>query len=158
MPDIPPLITHRPNNQPLYASVGSTSGYPITQIEETDVIGTITRGNPSVSTTFAYPFKTGVYYVQVEVDLDVTADATSGDLLYAAFAQSGGLGNQIIQSTNATGITSGNSIRMMLTGYINTTQGTNTLEIIVGSYNIGGGSSYQVTLPTDNYIFIQQVA
>jgi len=135
-----------------------STGAQITQIEGTDVIGTITRSNPSVTTTFAYPFKTGVYYVQVEVDLDLTADATSGDLLYAAFAQSGGLGNQVIQSTNATGIPSGNTIRMMLTGYINTTENGNPLEIVVGSYNIGGGSSYQVTLPADNFIFIQQVA
>jgi len=130
----------------------------ITQIEGTDVIGTLTRANPEVTATFTYPFKTGIYYVQAEVDLEATAAATSGDLLYCTIAQSGGLGTQIIQTTNATGIVEGNAVRVMLTGYINTTQGTNILEIIAGSYNIGGGSSYQVTLPADNYIFIQQIA
>jgi len=157
MPDLSPLVSSRSDNTNLYALAGDTH-YPITQIPETDVIGTLTRANPEVSTTFSYPFKTGVYYIQLEVDLNATVNATSGDLLYCAFAQSGGTGNQVIQSTNATGIPSGNTIRIMLTGYINTTQGTNTLEVVVGSYNIGGDSSYDVVLPADNFIFIQQVA
>jgi len=139
-----------------YFALGGANA--ITQIEGTDVIGTITSSNLSVTKTLAYTFKTGVYYVQAEVDLELTANATSGDLLYCAMAQSGGLGTQIVQSTNATGVVSGKVIRVMLTGYINTTQGTNTLEIVVGAYTIGSGSSYQITLPADNYIFIQQVA
>ena len=155
MPNISPLISSRADNTSLYALANAN---PITQIEETDVIGTITRSNPSVRTTFAYPFKTGVYYIQVEVDLNATVNATAGDLIYCAFAQSGGSGNQVIQSTNATGITSGNSIRIMLTGYINTTQNGLPLTIVVGSYLIGVDSSYDVVLPADNYIFIQQVA
>jgi len=155
MPNISPLISSRADNTSLYALANAN---PITQIEETDVIGTLTRANPEVSTTFAYPFKTGVYYIQVEVDLNATVNATAGDLIYCAFAQSGGSGNQVIQSTNATGITSGNSIRIMLTGYINTTQNGLPLTIVVGSYLIGVDSSYDVVLPADNYIFIQQVA
>jgi len=157
MPDISPLISSRADNTNLYATATTSQ---ITQIEGTGIVGTLTRDTPTLSKTITYPFKTGIYYIQLEVDFELTANATANDLILCAFAQADAGLNQVIQTVNPASLEAGSVIRVMLTGYINTDAviGSNLLSIVIGTYTIGGGSAYQVEIPTDNIIYIEQVA
>ena len=131
----------------------------ITQITGTGIAGTVTRTNQTVTKTISYTFKTGIYYVQVEVDLDLTANATAGDLLICSVGEAGILNpTQIVQTANPSSLSSGSTMRIVLSGYITTQAGGTGLDVTVGGYGIGVGSSYQVQIPTDSKIFIQQIA
>ena len=156
MPDISPLITSRADNINLYALANQ---YPITQITGPGVIGTLTRANPTVQTTISYPFKTGTYYVCLQVEIDITTSAT-GDLLICSTAQTSADLTDIIQTENMTSLAGGEAVRVMLSGYINTSASSpQTLSVIVSTYtSIGVSSSYSVQIPTDSVIYIQQVA
>ena len=136
-----------------------TTPSPVGQITGPGIIGTITRANPTVSTIIPYTFKAGVYFVSLQVELDVNT-STVGDVLICSTAQDGVLNpDQIIQTTNTSNIASGEAVRLMLTGYINAQPGPTGLNIVVSTYTaIGVSSSYQIQIPTDSKIFIQQVA
>ena len=123
-------------------------------------LGTLTNSSGTISHTFTLPggFKTGVYFVQIQIQIAVNT-ATAGDTINFAIYQDGVIGqDQLNETFIPAGLTSGESGLITIAGYISTLVGTNTLRIITGAYTLGSSSSYTIVNPTNSFVYIQQVA
>ena len=128
----------------------------ITSLAGVGILGTITNSTSSVNHVYPYTFQNGIYYVQVQIEIDVNA-TTAGDILVCSTAQNGVLNpNELVATFSASGYSAGQAGRLMLEGYVKCIPGSG-LNVVVGTYGVGVSSSYQIQNPTNSFVYIQKV-
>ena len=139
-----------------FFALAGAGGGAITKIAGTGILGTITNSVSSVNHVYSYAFTPGIYYVQLQVEIQVNA-TTAGDVLVCSMAQNGVLNpDEVVNTFSASGYSAGQAGRLMLSGYITCVSGSG-LNIVVGTYGVGVSSSYQIQNPTDSFVYIQKV-